>query len=82
MPKKFKKLETVTNLLPVVDAGDAYTSKKKEIRTWRTPRRVNMEQNMQCRRQGVNKESATVITCNDFMLRLFQLVLQVVVFVP
>ena len=32
-----------------------------------------MEQNMQWRRQGVNKESATVITCIDFMLQLFQL---------
>ena len=30
-----------------------------------------MEQNMQWRRQGVNKESATVITCIDLMFQQF-----------
>ena len=44
---------------------------KNDAGTWRTPKRVNMEQNMQWRRQGVNKESATVITCTDFMFQLF-----------
>ena len=39
----------------------------KDVGTWRAPKRVNMEQNMQWRRQGVNKESATVITCIDFI---------------
>ena len=43
----------------------------KDIGTWRTPRRVNMEQNMQWRRQGVNRESATVITCIDFNVPTF-----------
>ena len=36
--------------------------KEKEVGTWRAPKSVNMEQNMQWRRQGVNRESATVIT--------------------
>ena len=45
---------------------------KNDVGTWRAPKRVNMEQNMQWRRQGVNKESATVITCIDFMLQLKQ----------
>ena len=44
---------------------------QKDIGTWRTPRRVNMEQNMQWRRQGVNRESATVITCIDFNVPTF-----------
>ena len=36
--------------------------KERAVVTWRAPKRVNMEQNMQWRRQGVNRESATVIT--------------------
>ena len=42
---------------------------EKEVGTWRAPKSVNMEQNMQWRRQGVNKDSATVITCivNDWL---------------
>ena len=55
---------------------------KKDVGTWRAPKRVNIEQNMQWRRQGVNKESATVITCIDFMLQLFQLDWFVLTMIP